>query len=223
MPNLRRKRRGVKWSGRPAGSSGSWDDDALCRWCLNTSRKRWVYITLRAAESGQCAGVEAAVTVSLCISSRVGASSSSRRGAEEPVRAVLVVVRRRRRRRRHVGSHVHEARQRTLGGRQRTLSWMHRKHRKAVFTADELNWTELQFANSMQPCSSARTAALQPINFVTPTRVTNKLSPRGRRDDMPPSTAVRLAADLRPSVRGRARSPQISGGRQLQAASVSIA
>jgi len=26
-PNLRHKRRGVKWSGRPAGSSGSWDDD----------------------------------------------------------------------------------------------------------------------------------------------------------------------------------------------------
>jgi len=26
-PKLRRKRRGVKWMGRPAGSSGSWGDD----------------------------------------------------------------------------------------------------------------------------------------------------------------------------------------------------
>ena len=32
--------------------------------------------------------------------------------------------------------------------------------------------------------------------------VNNKLSPRGRRDDMPPPFAVRLAADLRPSADG---------------------
>ena len=32
----------------------------------------------------------------------------------------------------------------------------------------------------------------------------NKLSPRGRRDDMPPPMAVRLAADLRPSADGSA-------------------
>jgi len=38
-----------------------------------------------------------------------------------------------------------------------------------VFTADELNWTELQFANYS-------TVAEQPITFVTPTRVTNNAS-----------------------------------------------
>ena len=81
---------------------------------------------------------------------------------------------------------------------------------KAVFTADELN-SELQ---------SSRTAALQPTNFVMLTRVTNKLSPRGRRDDMPPadgrSTVAypfaanqdvmdpKIAADLRPSADGSA-------------------
>ena len=32
----------------------------------------------------------------------------------------------------------------------------------------------------------------------------NKFSPRGRRDDMPPPMAVRLAADLRPSADGSA-------------------
>ena len=32
----------------------------------------------------------------------------------------------------------------------------------------------------------------------------NELSPRGRRDDMPPPMAVRLAADLRPSANGSA-------------------
>jgi len=37
---------------------------------------------------------------------------------------------------------------------------------EVVFTADELDWTELL----------ARTAALQPINFVTQTRVTNSTS-----------------------------------------------
>jgi len=30
-PNLRRKERGVKWIGRPAGSSGSWGDDGRCQ------------------------------------------------------------------------------------------------------------------------------------------------------------------------------------------------
>ena len=43
--------------------------------------------------------------------------------------------------------------------------------------------------------------------------LTNKLSPRGQRDDMPPPMAVRLAVDLPTSVRGRVRSPHISGGR----------
>jgi len=90
---------------------------------------------------------------------------------------------------------------------------------KAVFTADELNF-ELQ---------SSRTAVLQPINFVMLTRVTNKLSPRGRRDDMPPadgsSTAAypfaanqdvmdpQIAADLRPSADGSAvRTSLVAGG-----------
>ena len=42
---------------------------------------------------------------------------------------------------------------------------------KAVFTADELNCTERQFANC-----SARAAALQPIGFVMLARVTNNAS-----------------------------------------------
>jgi len=33
---------------------------------------------------------------------------------------------------------------------------------------------------------------------------TDKLSPGGRQDDMPPPVAVRLAADLRPSADGSA-------------------
>jgi len=40
-----------------------------------------------------------------------------------------------------------------------------------VFTADELNCTERQFANC-----SARAAALQPIGFVMLARVTNNAS-----------------------------------------------
>ena len=47
----------------------------------------------------------------------------------------------------------------------------------------------------------------------------NKLSPRGRRDDMPRPTAVRLAADLRPSADGSAVRTSLVAG-QLQAASV---
>ena len=49
----------------------------------------------------------------------------------------------------------------------------------------------------------------------------NKLSPRGRRNDMPPPTptAVRLAAGGSASVRGRVRSPHVA---KLQAASVPV-
>jgi len=46
-----------------------------------------------------------------------------------------------------------------------------------------------------------------------------QLSPRRRRDDMPPPMAVRLAADRPTSVRGRFRSPRMA---KLQAASVPI-
>ena len=53
--------------------------------------------------------------------------------------------------------------------------------------------------------------------------VYNELSPRGRRDDMPPpQMAVRLAADLRPSADGSAVRISLVAG-QLQAASVPIA
>jgi len=54
--------------------------------------------------------------------------------------------------------------------------------------------------------------------------VYNELSPRGRRDDMPPppQMAVRLAADLRPSADGSAVRISLVAG-QLQAASVLIA
>ena len=52
--------------------------------------------------------------------------------------------------------------------------------------------------------------------------VGNKLSPRGRRDDMPPPMAVRLAADLRPSADVSAVRTYLVAG-QLQAASVPIA
>ena len=55
--------------------------------------------------------------------------------------------------------------------------------------------------------------------------VCSKLSPRVRRDDMPPPPpwhAVRLAADLRPSADGSAvRTSQVAG--QLQAAGMPIA
>ena len=56
--------------------------------------------------------------------------------------------------------------------------------------------------------------------------VVNKVSPRERRDDMPPadgsSTVAKIAADLRPSADGSAvRTSLVTG--QLQAASVSIA
>ena len=47
----------------------------------------------------------------------------------------------------------------------------------------------------------------------------NKLSPRGRRDDMPPPMAVRLAADLRPSADGIRRRHMA----KLQAASIPTA
>jgi len=41
----------------------------------------------------------------------------------------------------------------------------------------------------------------------------NEVSPRGRRDDMPPPMAVRLAADLRPSADGSAvRTSLVAGG-----------
>ena len=47
-------------------------------------------------------------------------------------------------------------------------------------------------------------------------RVQNKLSPEGwgRRGDMPPPIAVRLAADLRPSEDCMARSPHMAKCRQ---------
>ena len=56
--------------------------------------------------------------------------------------------------------------------------------------------------------------------------VVKKVSPRERRDDMPPadgsSTVAKIAADLRPSADGSAvRTSLVTG--QLQAASVSIA
>ena len=52
----------------------------------------------------------------------------------------------------------------------------------------------------------------------------NKLSPQGRRDDMPPPApvAVRLVADLRPSADGSAVCTSLVAG-QLQAASEPIA
>ena len=50
----------------------------------------------------------------------------------------------------------------------------------------------------------------------------NKLSPRGRRDDMSPPMAVRLAADLRPSADGSAVRTSLVAG-HLQATSVRIA
>ena len=51
---------------------------------------------------------------------------------------------------------------------------------------------------------------------------TNKLSPRGRRDDMPPPMAIRLAVDLCPSADGSTAYTSLVAG-QLQAASVPIA
>jgi len=47
----------------------------------------------------------------------------------------------------------------------------------------------------------------------------NKLSPQGRRDDMPPPMVVRLAADLRPTADGSAIRISLVAD-QLQAASV---
>ena len=81
--------------------------------------------TVRAADGRQSAGIEAAlrsiIVSEMCLvttaSLRISrATCSRRRGAEEPVRAELVVVGG------HVG--VQDARQRTLGSRQRTLSYM---------------------------------------------------------------------------------------------------
>jgi len=43
--------------------------------------------------------------------------------------------------------------------------------------------------------------------------INNKLSPRGRRDDMPSPMAVRLAADLSPSADGSAvQTSLVAGG-----------
>jgi len=50
----------------------------------------------------------------------------------------------------------------------------------------------------------------------------NKVSPRGRRDDMPRPMAIRLAADLRPSANGSAVRTSLVVAK-LQAASVPIA
>jgi len=63
-------------------------------------------------------------------------------------------------------------------------------------------------------------------SFKNVKNVVNKVSPRQRRDDMPPadgsSTVAKIAADLRPSADGSSvRTSLVTG--QLQAASVSIA
>ena len=70
------------------------------------------------------------------------------------------------------------------------------------------------FSVTSQAVTNAHLSAIrQQLEFLLCNVVSNKLSPRGRRDDMSPPMAARLASDLRPSADGSAvRKSLVSGG-----------